>query len=128
MISIFSILSIFIVLYVVIFPTASLTFITIPFVFSVYVLVFPFCHVWPLSKLYASEAKPDNLSSAFIVNVISFLCHFSFPVTPVIVGACLSIFIVPISFVDIFPNASLTFITTPSVFSVYVFVSSFCHV
>ena len=58
-----------IVLYVATFPTASLTFIIIPCVFSIYVLVFSFCHVCPLSKLYASVASPDKLSSALIVNV-----------------------------------------------------------
>ena len=111
------------------FPTASLTFIIIPCVFFVYVFVFSFCHVCPLSKLYASVASPDKLSSAFIVNVTLSLVHFSFPVTFFIVGAWLSIFFILITDdVATFPTASLTFIIIPCVFFVYVFVFSFCHV
>ena len=74
------------------FPTASLTFIITPCVFSVYVFAFSFCHVCPLSKLYASVANPDKLSSAFTVNVTLFLIHcIGFPVIFLIVGTVPSI-------------------------------------
>ena len=41
------------------FPSLSLTFITIPLVFDVYVLDALDCHVAPPSKLYAASASPD---------------------------------------------------------------------
>ena len=70
------------------FPSLSLTFITIPLVFDVYVFDALACHVAPPSKLYAAFARPDWESVAFTVNVTFWFVHLSgFPVTFVIVGA-----------------------------------------
>ena len=77
------------------FPSLSLTFITIPLLLAEYVFDALACHVAPPSKLYAASASPEPgftllspLSSApFIVSVTSlFVQLLGFPVTPDIVG------------------------------------------
>ena len=52
------------------FPSLSLTFITIPLVFDVYVLDELACHVAPPSKLYAASASPDSGST--LLSLLSF--------------------------------------------------------
>ena len=70
----------------------SFTCITIPDVFSLNTFVLPACQLAPLSKLYASSAKPDSLSSAFTVNVTLWFVHsLGFPVTSVILGFTVSV-------------------------------------
>ena len=89
-----SILVIFIVLYVATFPASSLTFITIPDVFSVYVFIFSSCHVIPPSKLYVVFCNPLSVSSAVIVNVTFSFVHFSGVCVTFIVGAVVSCIVV----------------------------------
>ena len=124
-----SILVIFIALCVYTFSNASFTFITIPFVFALYVLVFSVCQVVPPSKLYAFSANPTPLSLASTVNVTgSFVHSVMFFVTDVIWGSATSMLIIFIPLcVYVFPNISLTFINIPAVFSLYVFVFLDCQ-
>ena len=70
-------LSIFVIsiVFVSMFPAISLTFIIIPVVFWVYVLVDSVCHVVPPSKLYASSGNPLSVSVAVIDIVTSSFVH-----------------------------------------------------
>lgn len=69
-----SILLITILLYVVILPATSLTFI-ITSLFCVNTCLLEDTQVAPLSKLYGVDCKPDSASDAVIVNVTSPFVH-----------------------------------------------------
>lgn len=91
-------------------PATSLTFI-ITSLFCVNTCLLEDTQVAPLSKLYGVDCKPDSASDAVIVNVTSPFVHaVGFPVTPLIVGATLSIFEIVTLVSYVFPSLSFTFI------------------
>ena len=76
--------------YVAIFPAISFTFITIPAVFSVYVLFVSACQVAPPLKLYASACNPLSVSVAVIVNFTAPFVQSNGSCATLIVGAVVS--------------------------------------
>ena len=124
-----SMFDIFIVWYVASFPASSLTFITIPAVFWLYVFVLSACHVFPPSKLYAFSCNPLSLSWAITVNVTSLFVHPSLCPSTSIVGNTLSS-IGKLAYAVVFiPSVSLAIIKSPSFKfpTVSVLFSAFCH-